>query len=41
VGERNEPWQVLESLKAIAEIKGITLEEASAIVWRNYQDLLC
>jgi TatD DNase family protein len=41
VGDRNEPWQVLESLKVIAELKGITLEEASAIVWRNYQDLLC
>lgn len=36
---RNEPAFVLESLKKIAEIKGITLEDAGNNIFMNYQNL--
>jgi len=37
--KRNEPRYIAESLKKIAEIKKVTLEEASNIVFMNYQRL--
>ncbi len=36
---RNEPRFIAESLKKIAEIKKITIEEASNIIFMNYQKL--
>ncbi len=36
-GERNEPGKVIESVQKIAEIKGITVKEAAAQIWKNYQ----
>ena len=36
---RNEPAQVLESVKKIAEIKGISTEEAAEKMWQNYQKI--
>jgi TatD DNase family protein len=38
-GQRNEPAFVLESLKKIAEIKGITLEDAANNIFMNYQKM--
>jgi TatD DNase family protein len=38
-GQRNEPAFVLESLKKIAEIKGMTLEDAANVIFMNYQNL--
>lgn len=38
-GERNEPANVLESVKKIAEIKGLTVEEAAERIWENYQKI--
>ncbi len=35
-GERSEPAFVMESIKMIAQIKGISEEEAAAKVWENY-----
>jgi TatD DNase family protein len=36
---RNEPAFVLESLKKIAEVKGITLEDAGNNMYMNYQNM--
>lgn len=36
-GKRNEPSFVLETIKMIAEIKGISVEEAAAKIWGNYE----
>lgn len=36
-GKRNEPSFILESLKKIAEIKGITQREIENIIFSNYQ----
>jgi len=38
-GKRNEPSQVLEAVKKIAEIKKISAEEAAEQIWKNYQRL--
>ncbi len=38
-GQRNEPANVLESIKKIAEIKKFTPEEVANNVWMNYQKL--
>jgi len=38
--KRNEPAFVIESIKKIAEIKGITEEEAAKKVWENYQRII-
>ena len=38
-GERNEPSQVLEAVKKIAEIKKISIEEAAEQIWKNYQSI--
>ncbi|MBU2561624.1 MAG: TatD family hydrolase [Nanoarchaeota archaeon] len=38
-GQRNEPAFVLESLKKIAELKGLTVEDAANAVFQNYQNL--
>jgi TatD DNase family protein len=38
-GQRNEPAFVIESVKRIAEIKGITLDDASNVIFMNYQNL--
>lgn len=38
-GERSEPAMVAESVKVIAEIKGITSEECANAVFSNYQRL--
>ncbi len=38
-GQRNEPANVLESVKKIAEIKQFTVEETANNVWMNYQNL--
>ena len=35
-GERNEPAYVLETVKKIAEIKGISVEEVAEQIWNNY-----
>jgi len=35
-GEINEPANVLETVKKIAEIKGINVEEATEQIWNNY-----
>ncbi len=35
-GERSEPLHVQESIKMIAQIKGISIEEAALAVWENY-----
>jgi len=35
-GKRNEPAFVLESIKKIAEIKKLTVEEAAERIWENY-----
>ena len=35
-GERSEPSYVLESIKMIAQIKRISIEEAANAVWENY-----
>lgn len=37
--ERNEPRFIAESLKKIAEIKGLEVEEMSNIIYSNYQKL--
>ncbi|MFH1649076.1 MAG: TatD family hydrolase [Candidatus Woesearchaeota archaeon] len=39
LNERNEPLNVIEGVKAIAELKGLTEEEAAGIVFQNYQSL--
>lgn len=36
-GQRNEPAFVLESLKKIAEIKGLLIEETAQRIWENYE----
>lgn len=36
-GERNEPYNVLGTVKKIAEIKKITAEEAENLIFMNYQ----
>ena len=36
-GERNEPANVLQTIKKIAEIKELTVEETAAHIWENYQ----
>ena len=36
-GERNEPANVVETIKKIAEIKGMTSEEIAKQLWQNYQ----
>lgn len=36
-GRLNEPAFVVETIKKIAEIKGISLEEAAGQIWENYQ----
>ncbi|MBT3813851.1 TatD family hydrolase [Candidatus Woesearchaeota archaeon] len=36
-GERNEPACVLETVKKIAEIKEISVEEAAEQIWNNYE----
>jgi len=38
-GERNEPANALISVKAIAEIKGITREEVMEVTYRNFKAL--
>lgn len=38
-GERNEPANILGSVKKIAEIKRITPEEAADQIWKNFQKL--
>jgi TatD DNase family protein len=38
-GKRNEPSYIKESIKKIAEIKGITAEELEKIIFMNYQNL--
>ena len=38
-GKMNEPAYVLESLKKIAEVKGMTVEDTSNAIFQNYQDL--
>ncbi len=35
-GQRNEPAFILESIRKIAEIKKITVEEAAEKIWENY-----
>ena len=35
-GQQNEPAFVLESVKKIAEVKKIPVEEAAEIIWQNY-----
>ena len=35
-GERSEPAYVIESIKMIAQIKGISVESAADTVWKNY-----
>lgn len=37
--QRNEPAFVLESVQKIAQIKGLTVEEAAAQIWKNYQTI--
>ncbi len=37
--QRNEPANVLEAIKKIAEIKKISVEEAAEQIWKNYQEL--
>ncbi len=36
-GKRNEPAFVAESVKKIAEVKEITVEEAARMIWENYE----
>ena len=36
-GELNEPAYVLKTIEKIAEIKGISIEEAADKIWQNYQ----
>ena len=36
-GQRNEPAYVLETIKKIAEIKGISAEDAAEQIWKNYR----
>ena len=38
--ERNEPSNVIESIKVIAKIKNISVEEASNHIWDNYLQFL-
>ena len=38
-GERNEPANVLLTIKKIAEIKGLSVEETAAQIWENYQKI--
>src|SRR3989338_8413782 len=35
--QKNEPAFVIESIKKIAEIKGLSIEETAKIVWENYE----
>lgn len=39
-GERNEPCNVIESIKKIAEIKGMLPEEVEKVIHKNYLDLI-
>jgi TatD DNase family protein len=36
-GKKNEPAYVIEAIKKIAEIKGITKEQAAEQIWKNYK----
>jgi len=36
-GKKNEPAYVFESIKKIAEVKGISVEEAADQIWQNYE----
>ncbi len=36
-GQRNEPAFVMETIKKIAEIKGISVEETAKQIWENYE----
>ena len=38
-GERCEPAHVSETIKKIAEIKDISVEEAAKQIWQNYEDV--
>ena len=38
-GKPNQPQNIIESLKVIAEIKGMTLEETSNAIFQNFQKL--
>jgi TatD DNase family protein len=38
-GERNEPTYVIETVKKIAEIKDISVEEAAEEIWNNYNTI--
>ena len=35
--QKNEPANVIESIKKIAEIKGLSGEETASIIWENYE----
>lgn len=38
-GTKNEPANVIEGVKKIAEIKGLTLDDAANLIFSNYQEL--
>ncbi len=38
-GKMNEPAYIIESVKKIAEVKGMTVEDTSNAIFQNYQDL--
>jgi len=38
-GERNEPAFVVETIKKIAEIKGMTEEDVASNIWMNYSNM--
>jgi len=35
-GKKNEPAYVIETVKKIAEIKGLTVEKTAEQIWKNY-----
>ncbi|MDH3746377.1 MAG: TatD family hydrolase, partial [Acidobacteriota bacterium] len=38
-GERNEPANAVLAVKAIAELKGLEIEEVAEVLWNNTQRL--
>jgi TatD DNase family protein len=38
-GKPNEPAYVMESIKKIAEVKGLSVEDVAEVIWKNYENI--